>query len=43
MAGDELAGYTAGGDILPGMVDLLVATYRSATGFWYASLQKGFA
>lgn len=24
-------------------VDLLVATYRSATGFWYASLSKGFA
>lgn len=24
-------------------VDLLVATYRSATGFWYAGLQKGFA
>lgn len=24
-------------------VDLLVATYRSTTGFWYASLQKGFA
>lgn len=24
-------------------VDLLVATYRSATGFWYASLAKGFA
>lgn len=24
-------------------VDLLVATYRSATGFWYASLQKAFA
>ena len=24
-------------------VDLLVATYRSSTGFWYASLSKGFA
>ena len=24
-------------------VDLLVATYRSSTGFWYASLAKGFA
>lgn len=24
-------------------VDMLVATYRSATGFWYASLMKGFA
>jgi len=24
-------------------VDLLVATYRSTTGFWYASLSKGFA
>ena len=24
-------------------VDLLVATYRSATGFWYASLAKAFA
>ena len=24
-------------------VDLLVATYRSATGFWYATLSKGFA
>ena len=24
-------------------VDLLVATYRAATGFWYASLSKGFA
>ena len=24
-------------------VDLLVATYRSATGFWYATLLKGFA
>lgn len=24
-------------------VDLLVATYRSATGFWYCSLQKAFA
>ena len=23
--------------------DLLVATYRSTTGFWYASLSKGFA
>ena len=23
--------------------DLLVATYRSATGFWYATLSKGFA
>lgn len=24
-------------------VDLLVATYRSATGFWYCTLSKGFA
>lgn len=24
-------------------VDLVVATYRSSTGFWYASLAKGFA
>ena len=24
-------------------VDLLVATYRSTTGFWYATLSKGFA
>ena len=24
-------------------VDLLVATYRASTGFWYASLSKGFA
>jgi hypothetical protein len=24
-------------------VDLVVATYRSATGFWYVSLSKGFA
>jgi hypothetical protein len=24
-------------------VDLLIATYRSATGYWYASLSKGFA
>lgn len=24
-------------------VDLLVATYRAATGFWYATLLKGFA
>lgn len=24
-------------------VDLLVATYRSSTGFWYATLSKGFA
>lgn len=24
-------------------VDLLVATYRAATGHWYASLTKGFA
>jgi hypothetical protein len=24
-------------------VDLLVATYRSATGFWYVGLQKGFS
>lgn len=24
-------------------VDLLVATYRAATGFWYATLSKGFA
>lgn len=24
-------------------VDLLVMTYRSATGFWYATLSKGFA
>lgn len=24
-------------------VDLLVATYRADTGFWYASLTKGFA
>lgn len=24
-------------------VDLMVATYRSATGFWYATLAKGFA
>jgi hypothetical protein len=24
-------------------VDLVVATYRSATGFWYATLSKGFA
>jgi hypothetical protein len=24
-------------------VDLLVATYRSSTGFWYAALSKGFA
>lgn len=24
-------------------VDLVVATYRSATGFWYVSLAKGFA
>ncbi len=23
--------------------DLLVATYRSSTGFWYAGLSKGFA
>jgi hypothetical protein len=23
-------------------VDLLVATYRSATGFWYATLSKAF-
>jgi hypothetical protein len=27
----------------PNAVDLVVATYRSATGFWYASLSKGFA
>ena len=26
-----------------GAVDLLVATYRISTGFWYASLAKGFA
>lgn len=26
-----------------GAVDLLVITYRSGTGFWYASLSKGFA
>lgn len=26
-----------------GSVDLLVATYRSATTFWYAALSKGFA
>ncbi|MFN9961445.1 MAG: hypothetical protein ACK55I_50875 [bacterium] len=24
-------------------VDLLVATYRSTTGFWYASLSKAFS
>lgn len=24
-------------------VDLLIAVYRSSTGFWYATLQKGFA
>ena len=24
-------------------VDLLVATYRAATGFWYATISKGFA
>lgn len=24
-------------------VDLLVATYRSSTGFWYATISKGFA
>jgi hypothetical protein len=24
-------------------VDLLMATYRASTGFWYASLQKAFA
>jgi hypothetical protein len=24
-------------------VDLLVATYRSSTGFWYASLSKAFS
>lgn len=26
-----------------GSVDVLTATYRAATGFWYASLAKGFA
>jgi hypothetical protein len=26
-----------------GSVDLLVATYRSSTGFWYASLAKAFS
>lgn len=26
-----------------GAVDLIVATYRSSTGFWYATLAKGFA
>jgi hypothetical protein len=26
-----------------GAVDLLVATYRSSTGFWYAALQTAFA
>jgi hypothetical protein len=24
-------------------VDLVVATYLSSTGFWYASLSRGFA